>query len=148
MKLWLVGLSSLLMMAVSLPGAPAFAAPSVTGVLDTEGAVQFELNGRACGTADATRDVTDAALGRARALRSRSGLVGPVGGTIEVAFHNITHNGEGFVCRHTFAEQIRVMNERFAGSGFSFRLRSIDRVDRESWFHMLPGSGIEKKAKK
>ena len=148
MKLRLVSLSSLMVMALSLPNVPAFAAVSKTDVLDSERAAQFKLGGRACGTADAPRDVTDAAQGRVRAQRSRSGLLGgQVGGIIDVAFHNITDGAEGYVSRSTFIEQIRVMNQRYAGSGFTFRLKSIDRVDRNSWFHMLPGNGNEKQAK-
>lgn len=148
MKLRLVSLSSLLVMALSIPSAPALAAPSITDVLDTEGAAQFELGGRGCGTADAPRDVTDAAQGRVRAQRSRAGLTVSGGGTINVAFHNITDGAEGFISRRVFMEQIQVMNERFAGSGFSFRLQSIDRVSRNAWFRMLPGTGTEKQAKK
>jgi hypothetical protein len=146
MKLSLGCLSSFVVMAL-LQGATAFAAPSVTDVLDSERATQIELGGRACGTADAPRDVTDAALGRVRAQRSRSGLTVQGGGVIDVAFHNITSGAEGFVSRRTFTDQIQALNERYAGSGFSFRLRSIDRVDRNSWFHMLPGNGNEKQAK-
>ena len=148
MKLRLACLSSLLVVALALLSVPAFAAPSVTDVVDSESAAQFELGGRACGTADAPRDVTDAARGRVRAQRSRAGLIRSLGGTINVAFHNITDEGEGYLARRTFVDQIRVMNERYAGSGFTFRLRSIDRVDRKRWFRMLPGSGAEKQAKK
>ncbi len=49
--------------------------------------------------------------------------------------------------RKTFEAQIQALNDRYAGSGFTFRLRSIDRVDRKAWFHMLPGNGNEKQAK-
>ena len=129
MKLSLGCLSSFVLMAL-LQSATASAAPSVTDVLDSERATQIELGGRACGTADAPRDVTDAALGRVRAQRSRSGLTVQGGGVIDVAFHNITNGAEGFVSRRTFMDQIQALNERYAGSGFSFRLRSIDRVDR------------------
>jgi hypothetical protein len=147
MKLRLACLSTLLAMALPLPASMAFAGSSVTDVLGSERAVQFELNGRACGTVSPAHDVTEAAQARVRAQRSRLGLAHPGEGAIDVAFHNITHKGEGYVSRATFVEQIRVMNERYAGSGFTFRLRSIDRVDKEAWLHMLPGSGQEKQAK-
>ncbi len=148
MRFRLACLSTLLVMALPLSAAVARAGSSVADVLDSESAAQFELNGRACGTASPTHDVTEAAQGRVRAQRSRLGLAHPGQGSIDVAFHNITFKGEGYISQATFVEQIRVMNERYAGSGFTFRLRSIDRVDRKAWFNMRPGTGEEKQAKK
>jgi hypothetical protein len=151
MKLRLLSLSSFVVIALSLPGYKTLAdepAANAGEVMDSDRAAEFELGGRACGTPDATPDEAIEAQGRVRDLRSRFGARGPAGGTIDVAFHNITDKRKGFVSREAFEEQIRVMNQRYAGSGFRFRLRSIDRVDRKPWYHMLPGSGSEKQAKK
>lgn len=151
MKLRLIYVSSLITMAFMLPGLQALGAESVTSIdelIDADRAAAFELAGRGCGTPEVSPAEAGAAQARVRDLRSRFGAVGPAGGTIDVAFHNIMNGVEGYVSRRTFAEQIQVMNERFAGSGFTFRLRSIDRVNRQTWFTMLPGSNAEKKAKK
>ena len=116
-------------------------------VFDSDRMAEFELAGRGCGTVDAPAGEIAAALAQARAIRERFGVVGPFGGTIDVAFHNLVNGAEGYVSDQTFAEQIRVMNERYEGSGFQFRLKSIDRVDRYPWFKMLPGTGAEKQCK-
>jgi len=150
MRLRLVSLSSLVAIALLLPGIRAFGAESAGlghEVLGSDQALTFEVGGRACGTLEPSHDEAEAAQARVRDLRGRFGAVGPAGGTIDVAFHNIMGHGEGYVSRRTFDEQIQVMNERFAGSGFRFRLKSIDRVDRQAWFIMLPGTGTEKQAK-
>jgi hypothetical protein len=149
MKLRLITLSSLIAMALTLPSVQAHAARSATSdrLVDADRAAAFELAGRGCGTPEAAPTEAAAAQARVRELRGRFGVVGPAGGTIDVAFHNLVSGGDGFVSDRTFAEQIRVMNQRFAGSGFQFRLKSIDRTDRNAWFRMLPGTGTEKQCK-
>jgi hypothetical protein len=150
MKRYSMTLSLLLATALMLPAFQALAANAVAPTDEGTGAdpaATSVLGGRSCGTPDVSPAQADAARGivRAQRLRSRDGRT--VGGTIDVAFHNILGHGEGFVSRRTFVEQIQVMNERYAGSGFTFRLRSIDRIDRQPWFNMLPGNGAEKQAK-
>lgn len=150
MKLRPLWVTSLLAMALLAPGVRALAAdptPGGTEVMDSDRAAAYELSGRGCGTPEPTPAEMDGVQAQLRSLRNRFGVVGPVEGTIDVAFHNIVNGGEGFVSDRTFEEQIRVMNERYAGSGFQFRLRSIDRTDRYAWFKMLPGTGAEKQCK-
>ena len=142
--------ASLLAAALVVPGARALAAGSVPGgpeVMDTDRAAAYELSGRGCGTADPTPAEMDAARAQIRALRERFGVVGPIGGTIDVAFHVIQNGAEGYVSDRTINEQMQALNQSYAGSGFQFRLKSIDHTDRNAWFHMLPGTGAEKQCK-
>jgi len=145
----LVSLASFLGLVLVLAGSRTAGAGPIGGreVLDSDTRAAFELAGRGCGTVDAPAGEITAALAQARAIRERFGVVGPAGGTIDVAFHNIVNGAEGYISDQTFAEQIRVMNQRYEGSGFRFRLKSIDRTDRYPWFKMLPGTGAEKQCK-
>lgn len=150
MKLRSIYPTLLLAAALMLPAFTTLAANAVSPTGEGTGAdpaASPGLSGRGCGTPEVSPAQAEAARGIVRAQRLRARDERIAAGTIDVAFHNIMGHGEGFVSRRTFQEQIDVMNVRFAGSGFTFRLVSIDRVDRQAWFNMLPGAGTEKQAK-
>ena len=101
---------------------------------------------RSCGTAEpapAEFQSVRAAVQRWATQHRASGGVG----TIAVAVHVITSGGEGDVTDRQIAEQIRALNQGYAGTGFHFALASVDRTVNKSWFKMRPGTGVEKQAK-
>jgi len=59
----------------------------------------------------------------------------PSGGVIEVYFHVITTtSGRGYVSPATVQEQIRVLNQTFASTGFTFVLVDTDYTANNAWF--------------
>src|SRR6266581_7029358 len=116
-----VVLSSLVAMALAVP-AVSLAAVSRIDVLTSEQAIELEMGGRACGTPDATVDEMSAVRDQIRAYRKSLGVVGPIEVTIPIAFHVLTNGDEGNVPDSQLEEQVRVMNQRYAGSGYHFRL--------------------------
>lgn len=75
----------------------------------------------------------------------------PRAGTIPVAFHVIykTQRGSeiGNVPTSWLNAQIQVLNDAYAGTGFSFALASIDRTNSKRWFSMSPGGNKEAQMK-
>ena len=65
---------------------------------------------------------------------------------INVSWHIATYNGQGDVSDARIAQQIQVMNNAFASSGFSFNTISIERVNNRTYFNQCYGAG-EKKMK-
>src|SRR5882672_8481428 len=104
----LVSLASFMGLLLVLSGPRTAGAGPIGGreVLDSDTRAAFELAGRGCGTLDAPAGEIAAALAQARAIRKRFGVVGPLGGTIDVAFHNIVDGGQGLISDQIFAEQI------------------------------------------
>ena len=90
----------------------------------------------------------EAAAVQSKVVRAR-GAQGssPISATIPVAFHVITCGAEGNVPQSQIDAQIRELNRAYRGTGFSFRLASVDRTDDCQWFNNLTGPGVEKKAK-
>ena len=72
----------------------------------------------------------------------------PGGGTIRVAFHVITADGEGDVSDAQIVSQIMALNRDYAATGYRFELASVDRSNERSWFRMTPGSTKELQAKR
>lgn len=73
------------------------------------------------------------------------------GAAIPVMFHVITKTDRrlgvvGNVTDAQVAEQIRVLNSAYAGTGFSFTLQGINRVSNAGWFDRCYG-GAESKMK-
>ena len=59
----------------------------------------------------------------------------PSGGVIEVYFHVITTtSGRGYVSPATVQEQIRVLNQTFASTGFTFVLVDTDYTANNAWY--------------
>lgn len=53
---------------------------------------------------------------------------------IPVAFHVIHNGSAGNIPDSWISAQINVLNQAYAGSGFSFTLQSIDRTDNRRWY--------------
>jgi len=68
-------------------------------------------------------------------------------GSIAVAVHVITADGEGDVTDKQITEQIRALNQGYGATGFRFTLASVDRTVNKKWFKMRPGTGVERQAK-
>ena len=74
--------------------------------------------------------------------------------TVPVYFHVITAGTEGQVTDAQISDQIRVLNQTFAGAeggaqtGFSFRLAGVTRTDNPAWFASGGGGTDEKSMKK
>jgi hypothetical protein len=67
---------------------------------------------------------------------------------ISVYFHVITSSkGEGNVTDARIARQMRVLNDGFAGTGFSFVLAGTDRTANDEWYNMGYNSSAERRAK-
>ena len=127
-----------------LTATAALAGPTVDAVGSGHGG-GFE---RVCATPDPTPEEMANMNARLRAYTQRFGLQGaPVGGTIDVAFHVIHDGPVGNVSDDQIADQIRAMNQRYAGTGYRFRLTSVDRTDNKSWFTLYPATGTEKQMK-
>jgi hypothetical protein len=68
-------------------------------------------------------------------------------GQIKIAWHVISNGSTGNIPQSQIDAQITYMNQRYAGTGFSFVLASVDRTSNRRWFGMTPNSGNETKAK-
>lgn len=68
------------------------------------------------------------------------------GNVINVAWHVTTYNGQGNVTDNQIAQQMQILNNAYAGSGFSFQTVSIERVSNRTYFNQCYGAG-EKKMK-
>jgi hypothetical protein len=69
--------------------------------------------------------------------------------SIPVVFHVITKTDRklgtvGFVSDARVQQQINVLNQAYAGTGFSFTLQGINRVDNATWYDRCYGAGESK----
>lgn len=80
---------------------------------------------------------------------SRAGEnLGQASQVINVYFHVITSStGEGAVSDARISRQVRVLNDGFAGTGFSFVLAGTDRTANNDWYNMGYNSQAERRAK-
>jgi hypothetical protein len=72
------------------------------------------------------------------------------GATINVYVHVIRRDlgrANGDVPDTAIADQLRVLDNAYASTGFSFKLAAIDRSTNLTWFAMTPGSAAEAQAK-
>lgn len=68
-------------------------------------------------------------------------------GNVKVVWHVIHSSTEGNITDAAISGQMTYLNERFAGSGFTFTLVQTTRTLSRKWFGMTPGSGAETNAK-
>jgi hypothetical protein len=68
------------------------------------------------------------------------------GNVVNIAWHITTYGGQGNVTDAQIASQLQVLNNAYAGTGFSFATASIDRVSNRTYFNQCYGAG-EKKMK-
>ena len=72
------------------------------------------------------------------------------GGVINVYFHVIrkgTGTSNGDIADSMIASQMSVLNNAYAGTGWSFNLVSTDRTTNATWYTMTPGSSAESQCK-
>jgi hypothetical protein len=84
-----------------------------------------------------------ASVGQAQSLR-QGGTSTPqlvTGGVIPLYWHSITNaNGQGAPSTQDINEQVNILNEAFANSGWTFDLISIDETANNSWYTCDGGS--------
>ncbi|MEO5744869.1 MAG: zinc metalloprotease [Terracoccus sp.] len=90
------------------------------------------------------RDASGALI-RSTLLAPRAKAFAPV--TIDVHFHTITSGSQGAVSPSRIARQVTVLNSAYAGSGFSFRLKSTDVTNKASWYAVTPDTSAERAMK-
>lgn len=119
---------------------------------------EFIAAGHRCGTPhhdDERVSVIDkymlANRGGAAQSRKGGGTLPPpqvTSGTIDVYVHVITaSNGTGGVMADAIANQITVLNNAYASTGWGFRLAATDLTSNDAWYTMAPGTTAERDAK-
>ena len=103
------------------------------------------INGRGCGAPEPTTTEMDA-VGTALRRYIEEGRASATG-QIKVAFHVIYNGTTGNVPQSQLDAQIAYMNQRYAGTGFSFVIASVDRTNNSKYFSMTPGSRNETNCK-
>ena len=91
-------------------------------------------------------DEIDEKLKKDQAAAKRPGDPGAdaTGGTIPVYWHVITNtSNQGAPSQSQINAQITVLNNAFAGTGWSFNLISVDTTTNNSWYTATPGSTAE-----
>lgn len=68
------------------------------------------------------------------------------GNVINISWHIVTDGSNGNVTDARIAQQLQVLNNAYAGTGFSFQTASIERVSNRTWFNGCYGRA-EKKMK-
>jgi hypothetical protein len=116
---------------------------------------EFIDSGRRCGNelTDAELDsierqlVLDGVLPDPHSKKPGGTLPPPTvtGGTIDVYFHVIHSGSSGDLSQQDVDDQMRVLNDAYASTGWSFNLVSTDWTDNATWFAM--GSSGETAAK-
>jgi hypothetical protein len=101
---------------------------------------------RECGTPDPSPAELAPVRAALRARVQRFGVT-RLGATIPIALHVITSGGVGDVGDRQIDDQLRALNQGYAGTGYRFVLSSVDRTENKNWFTMAPGTGSEKQAK-
>lgn len=73
-------------------------------------------------------------------------LSAKAGNVINISWHIVTNGNTGNVTDARIAQQLQVLNNAYAGTGFSFQTASIERVSNRTWFDGCYGRA-EKKMK-
>jgi hypothetical protein len=69
------------------------------------------------------------------------------GGVVNVYWHVLHRNNSGNLSQNEIDDQMDVLNDAYAGTGWSFNLVSVDYTNRQGWFRMNAGSNAEANAK-
>ena len=91
----------------------------------------------------------DPLAGKAAASRGSAAASAFEPTEIPVVFHVIskaTGNGGGDLSDERIEAQIDVLNDAFAGTGFSFDLEKITRTVQPEWFNLISANGAEPRA--
>ena len=139
---------SLILACVAMAGAACRAAAAASGGQEVGRPSDSGSVLRSCGTPDPTPQELERVRAAARTwMEERGPQTLKAGGTIAVAFHIITSAKAGDVTNAQVAAQIAELNRAYRGTDYSFRLASVDRTDNNGWYHMVPGTGVERKVK-
>jgi len=108
---------------------------------------QVRANEAALARALAAKGLTKNAKGQA--VPQGSTTLAAAGGTIPVYFHVITDGTKGKVTASQISQQVTVLNNAYASSGFSFSLAGTDTTVNSRWYTGLrSGSKAEKDMKR
>jgi len=66
---------------------------------------------------------------------------------VPIAFHVIHDGASGKLTNQDIQGQLSVLNNAYAGTGFSFTVSTVDYTDNKAWFNMGSGSVEEYNAK-
>ncbi|MGA8977852.1 MAG: zinc metalloprotease [Pedococcus sp.] len=67
--------------------------------------------------------------------------------SVSVYFHVITSGSSGAVSSSQISQQLSVLNNAYASSGFSFTLAGTDTTNNSSWYNLSQGSSAERSMK-
>ncbi len=138
----LAAVAMTLVLAVSVSGAAFAQKHSPFG--DADKGAPGQILER-CSTPDLSKVQMDAMELALRRYTEELGVQAT--GNIKVAWHVIYNSTEGNIPQSQIDAQIAYMNSRYAGTGFTFSLASVDRTNNRQWFTMTPGTSKESNAK-
>ena len=105
-----------------------------------------------CGTRDVQGQIPAGLQNRIEdAIKARAAGTGEnTGAVIDVHFH-VINQGEGIengdVPKEMLEAQIKVLNEAYEGTGYSFKLSSVDRTTNKQWYTAGPDTRGEREMK-
>jgi hypothetical protein len=146
-------IAALCLLATAVPAAAAADGDSRTDTpadihfLSPEGKIQ---RGVRCATPVPTPHEQELVRGQVERWLAERGAVAGLATSIPVQFHVIykTQGGTaGLVSQQQIDDQIDVLNDAFAGTGFSFFLAGVDFTNNRKWFNGCASSGTERKIK-
>ena len=125
-------------------GCNAFVPETSAGIGGLDG-IQAAMRGAARGRTEKVMDASDIEIpaGEVPKVPKRFSVV------IPTHFHVINSGptvADGNITDAQIQAQMRVLNENFAGTGFSFSLASVDRTTNAEWYAMAK-SRVEREAK-
>ena len=120
---------------ISMAAIPALAQRTAPGPdIHFKGPEGHIERGVRCATEKARPEVK-AEVERALASARESGLTNATGDVVvPVAFHVIHDGTEGNIPASMINAQVTVLNRAYRGTGFSFTLASVDRIEDRRWF--------------
>jgi hypothetical protein len=157
---WLVWVGCAPLSAGEQPDPDAVGAPFELEGVVYESQQAFVESGRRCG--NELSDVEVAAIEQMlledgvqlpgpdglRNVPTPGGVPAVTGGTINVYAHNIhANNGTGELTQAEIDDQMVVLNDAYASTGWQFTLVATDWTADNSWAGMAPGSNAEADAK-
>jgi hypothetical protein len=103
-----------------------------------------------CGTKDLDEATARAADDYARAMFAQVGASGARGAAIQVYWHVINKGSgiaNGDIESSQITDQITVLNDAFAGTGYSFVLAAVNRTTNAAWYTAPNGTTAERDMK-
>jgi len=122
--------------------------PMVIGDESYDSQEDFAASGNRCGS-ELTLDQVDVIERDYAQLRAQRASTVPSGGVVDVYVHVLYNptTGKGNIPQSMVDDQIQVLNDSYASTGWSFNLVSTDFTGKKNWFTMGPGTTPEANAK-